>query len=502
MALSVSPAEIIESGEYPLLVIHNTWERVPLGLVATVQNGFPFESKCFDREKGVPLIRIRDVTDSETEHRYTGKYDPEFLVHHGDILIGMDGGFKAARWKGNGGLLNQRVCRVSLSSKHYDEAFLVLCLQPYLNAINAKTSSVTVKHLSSRSVEQIPLPLPPLREQRRIVAKIEELFSELDNGIKSLTAAREQLNAYRQAFLKHAFKGKLTEYWRVRNGSRIRQPSELLGDIESYKGSQAVGLSEPEGMPHLPDSWTYVRAEDLCDFITKGTTPSKDLLFAREGDIPFIKVYNLTFSGALDFSVDPTFTNTFTHKRFLARSKVYPNDVLMNIVGPPLGKVSVVPDLYPEWNINQAIAIFRTRFLRPRILAAYLAFECTQRVVARKAKATAGQFNLTLEICRDIPIPLFDMEEQRALEERLDQELCTIASLDKEFGEDLARCEALRQSILKQAFSGQLVPQDPKDEPASVLLECIRAEREGAPTKKTRNGKNGQKSNNGKKTAA
>lgn len=362
--------------------------------------------------------------------------------------------------------------------------------------------STAIPGLSRDDAYALHIAIPPTREQHRIVAKIDELFSELDKGIEVLTTAREQLKAYRQSVLKHAFKGKLTEDWRFRNGSIIRQPSELLGDIESYKGSRIVGLSEPEGMPDLPDSWTYFRAEDLCDFITKGTTPSKDLLFAREGEIPFIKVYNLTFSGALDFSVDPTFTNTVTHERLLARSRVYPNDVLMNIVGPPLGKVSVVPDLFPEWNVNQAIAIFRTRFLRPRILAAYLAYEGTQKVVARKAKATAGQFNLTLEICRDIPIPLFDMEEQRTLEERLDQELCTIASLDKGFEEDLARCESLRLSILKQAFSGQLVAQDPKDEPASALLECIRAEREGAPTKNTRNGKNGQKSKNGKKKAA
>jgi len=157
-----------------------------------------------------------------------------------------------------------------------------------------------------------------------------------------------------------------------------------------------------------------------------------------------------------------------------------------------------VPDLYPEWNINQAIAIFRTPFLRPKLLAAYLAHETTQRVVARKAKATAGQFNLTLEICRDIPIPLFDTEEQRVLEERLEQKLSTIVSLENGLHAELARSQALRQSILKRAFSGRLVTQCPDDEPASVLLGRIRAERESVPTKGGRNGRNGHGKNGSK----
>ena len=207
MALSVSPTEIVESGEHQLLCKAAHWERVRLGEIANVQNGFAFKSELFDRDIGTPLIRIRDVNSSETEHRYNGPFDPAYLVRRGDILVGMDGDFKAAHWGGDEALLNQRVCRLSLKTADYDERFFFLCLQPFLNAINAETSSTTVKHLSSRSVEDIPLPLPPLPEQHRIVAKIEELFSELDAGTASLTRARAQLKTYRQALLKAAFEG-------------------------------------------------------------------------------------------------------------------------------------------------------------------------------------------------------------------------------------------------------------------------------------------------------
>ncbi len=126
----------------------------------------------------MPLIRIRDVGGDSTENFYSGPFEDEFIVRKGDILIGMDGDFHAAIWKGSDGLLNQRVCRLIPFTGLYSKDFLFLALQPYLNAINAETSSVTVKHLSSRTVADLPIRLPPLGEQKRIVAKIEELFSE------------------------------------------------------------------------------------------------------------------------------------------------------------------------------------------------------------------------------------------------------------------------------------------------------------------------------------
>ncbi|TXI38502.1 MAG: hypothetical protein E6Q59_06430 [Nitrosomonas sp.] len=230
-------------------------------------------------------------------------------------------------------------------------------------------------------------------------------------------------------------------------------------------------------LPELPEGWVYVRAEEIAGFITKGTTPGKELLFDGAGDVPFIKVYNLTKTGFLDFSIDPTFVSSETHNGFLGRSKVYPGDVLMNIVGPPLGKVSIVPSTYPEWNINQAIAIFRSKIISNKFLSAYLAHEPTVRSMMRKSKATAGQFNLTLEICRETLIPLCCEEEQKEIELLIEAKLSEVDQLDQTITTSLQQAEALRQSILKKAFSGQLVLQDPNDEPASELLARIKAER-------------------------
>jgi type I restriction enzyme S subunit len=185
----------------------------------------------------------------------------------------------------------------------------------------------------------------------------------------------------------------------------------------------------------------------------------------------------LTDNGQLNFKIDPTFVRYGTHNEFLGRSKVFPGDVLINIVGPPLGKVSLVTQQFDEWNINQAIARYRTiNALSNKYLMYYLLSQVTINRMSKKAKATAGQFNLTLEICRDVEVPICSRKEQEQIVEEIESRLSICDQLEATIVENLQKAEALRQSILKQAFEGKLVPQDPNDEPAEKLLERIQVE--------------------------
>ncbi|HEY0883098.1 MAG TPA: restriction endonuclease subunit S, partial [Archangium sp.] len=120
------------------------WERVRLNEIATVQNGFPFPSSGFNREGGTPVIRIRDVGQADTETYFKGSFDPSFLVGEGDIVIGMDGEFRCRRWQGRPALLNQRVCRLKLTTPEVDERYLLSLMQPYLDDVERVTSSITV----------------------------------------------------------------------------------------------------------------------------------------------------------------------------------------------------------------------------------------------------------------------------------------------------------------------------------------------------------------------
>ena len=230
----------------------------------------------------------------------------------------------------------------------------------------------------------------------------------------------------------------------------------------------------------LPPGWSWASAEQLCTFITKGTTPPKGHDSTGVKAIPFLRVTNLTDRGVLDMA-DKVFVSAATHQSFLARSKVVPGDVLMNIVGPPLGQVALVPDSRPEWNINQAIAIFRAvDGVLPGFICNYLLSPVAQAWLKARAKTTAGQTNLTLEVCRQLPVPLPPLAEQQEIALALSMQLDSLDSLVSSVSAIERQATAQRQNLLRAAFAGQLVPQDPADEPAAALLARIRAAREAA----------------------
>jgi type I restriction enzyme S subunit len=170
--------------------------------------------------------------------------------------------------------------------------------------------------------------------------------------------------------------------------------------------------------------------------------------------VQFLKVYNLTFDGSLNFTHNPAFVSRATHDGELQRSKVIAGDVLINIVGPPLGQVSVVPPSLPEANINQAIA--RVRPIPPlssNFLAYALMTESLMSWAIRRAKTTAGQSNLTLELCRALPLPLPPLAEQHRIVAEVDRRLSIVREAEAEIESNLKRAQALRQAALSRAFT-------------------------------------------------
>jgi type I restriction enzyme S subunit len=349
-----------------------------------------------------------------------------------------------------------------------------------------------------------PFLLPPLKEQRRIVAKIEALQERSGRAAKTLEEVGPLLEQFRQSILAAAFSGRLTADWREKNPNvesahehfaririerRQRWEQAELAKYES-KGKEPPKdwkdkYEEPEpvdetNLPELPQGWCWARAEEVCEYITKGTTPPTEKMTQDRGEVRFLKVGNLTFNGLLDFTKENAYIDHDTHNAGVySRSRILPGDVLMNLVGPPLGKVSIIPPEIEHSNVNQAIAIFRPiAGIQPRYLMLALTTPSILQRILDRAKQTSGQRNLTLELARGLPVPLAPHQEQNEIIRLSQLSLNVFTSLEMALPNLESDLTQLNQSILAKAFRGELVPQDPNDEPASELLARIRRERE------------------------
>jgi len=176
------------AGEWIRTELPRSWKVARLRDQAKVVNGYPFDSELFTADTGLPLVRIRDIASADTEVRYAGDPVPEALLKGGEILVGMDGDFNVARWRGGEALLNQRVCCIR-PRPTIDGRFLYYVLPAPLSLINEFTYSTTVKHLSSFDVLKIHVPFPPLAQQRAIADYLDRETAGLD----ALVAAKERV---------------------------------------------------------------------------------------------------------------------------------------------------------------------------------------------------------------------------------------------------------------------------------------------------------------------
>jgi type I restriction enzyme S subunit len=436
------------------------WSWVKLGDVigkdGVFVDGDWIESKDQDPNGEVRLIQLADIGEIE----FRNKSD-RYLTHtkalelkctfikNGDLLVARMpdplGRTCIFPLRGDDKFVTVvDVAIIRIEKKIADNKFLCFIINApqSRNKISELQSGSTRKRISRKHLSTIEFPLPPLPEQKKIVEKIEELFSGLDNGVASLKKAKEQIRLYRQSVLSAAFSGRLSN--------------------ETYlNGVQVVAkAAEPtvEYSTQLPDGWKWVKTSDIIEFIDNGYTPKADFMYSGKGEIPFIKVYNLTFNGKLDFSKNPIFIDNETHLKNLKRSITIPDDVLINIVGPPLGKVTIVPNTFKEWNINQAIVRFRpNKNILSKFLSYYLQNPKTIQWLESTSRATAGQYNIKVSTCREIPIPQISIAEQAQIVAEIEKRFSEADNLEKAIDESLTKSETLRQSILKQAFSGKLI---------------------------------------------
>lgn len=335
--------------------------------------------------------------------------------------------------------------------------------------------------------DKIETPLPPINEQRRIVEKIEAMFDEIDKGVESLHTARTTLGLYRQSLLKSAFEGRLTADWRAKNADKLEAPQTLLARIQHERDTRYKAAL---------DAWQDALAAWRAGG-EKGKKPTKPMqaksmsklaetatsnghwLTVELGDIVSVSSGQGLTSNQMQAGPYSVYggngINGQHNDYFLEREEL--------IIGRVGAKCGVTHITRPKsWVTDNALIVtplivsFDKRFFKW-----LLEFKDLNSLGSSTGQPVISGSKI-YPVALDLPTLSEQTEIVRILEARLE----AADALEAEINAALTRADALRQSILKKAFSGQLVPQDPEDEPASALLERIKANRARAPKKPRR----------------
>lgn len=393
--------------------------------------------------------------------------------------------------------------------KCFDPKLFQFFLNVLINQIPDKGYARHFQHL-----EKTKIPFPPLLEQEQILAKLEELLSELDNGIENLKKAQEQLKTYRQAVLKYAFEGKLTEEWRNRRiqaGNPPEPAEKLLERIKierekhyqkqlvdwekeceqakkegekkpakpkKPKESAALTKEELSELPELPSCWDYIRVGNLCSVVRGGSPrPAGDPKYYG-GEIPFLKVADIT--GDTNSYLE-SYKFTINELGLKKTRMVKANTLLISNSGATLGvpKICLI-----DATFNDGIAAFLG--IEKKELLFHYYFWVSKTSFLRNINQGAAQPNLNTNIIAAIPIPLCSDKEKVQIVSEIETRLSVCDKLEQIIEDSLQKSEALRQSILKKAFSGELTKDWREKHPelisgensAEKLLERIKAEKE------------------------
>lgn len=474
-----------------LFEIPRGWMWVRLSTLCELENGdrsknYPNKSLLVD--SGVPFVNAGHLQSGRinasemtfiSEERFNllsgGKFSD------GDILFCLRGSLgKSAIVEGfSSGAIASSLVIVRLvgeSDRFYFHNFFDSPLS--YNQIQKYDNGTAQPNLSAADLGKFLIPVPPLAEQHRIVAKIDELMAlcdqleqQTDAGLRShqtlaktllsaltgtgdhaqfasawqriaghfdtLFTTEESIDQLKQTILQLAVMGKL-----VPQDPNDETASELLRKIAAEKAKlvlegkikkekQLPPIGDGEKIFELPPRWVYCRLDEICTGVTSGSTPPQSE-FSEDSGIPYLKVYNIR-NQQIDFEYKPQFISKEYSSTKLKRSILFPGDVVMNIVGPPLGKVAIVPNSYPEWNCNQAMVFFRPIIQN---LNSFIYTYLKAGIFLRNIEliGTAGQDNISVTKSRSIVLPMPPLSEQHRI----------VAKVDELF----ALCERIRARLL------------------------------------------------------
>ena len=490
------PLPEIEEDEIPF-EIPASWGYVRLIDVVAVQYGFAFPSRQFNTSKiGMPLIRIRDISQTDTQAYFEGDFDKDYLVPTGDYLVGMDGDFNIRKWQGPSALLNQRVCRFHTWRDEVIADYVVRPLQIILNHLHSGTSYTTVKHLSAKQINGIFIPLPPLAEQKRIVAKVDELMALCDeleakqtakaqtkealNGaalhhvrsatnpaelasatrfyigqMDTLTDVPQAIPPIRETILQLAVQGKL-----VPQDPNDEPASELLKRIAAEKeqlvkdgkikkGKPLPPVKEDELPFEVPEGWEWEMTDDISDPQKLTTYGILKPVWVSDG-VPTVRISEMR-SGVIDLDrlrqCDPVRAEKFEKTRLFA------GDILVTKDGT-IGKTAIVPAELEGGNITQhVIRLGAHRCLDQHYVRIAIDSPVCQAWMRGETKGVALK-GVNVGDFRRMPIPVPPLAEQHRIVAKVDELMALCDQLEARLTTAQDLNQQLTQAILTTQLNG------------------------------------------------
>ena len=383
------------------------------------------------------------------------------------------------------GIINPRLVKLSLHKSLTLAEFIKAYLEsPSVRDYFSKLShGGTMDILNLTTLKALPILLPPLNEQRQIVDKLDRIGDRHRTARNELSHIPKLIARYKQAVLTAACSGKLTEDWREKNPSgisretlyqRILQECEEQKNLNKIRG-KGTNRSVPiqnNILPEVPSSWVWITADECAYDLTVGHVGSMKDSYVLEG-IPFLRSFNVK-PNTIDLDGIVYITEDFHNQ--LKKSSLSPGTVVVIRTGDP-GVAAVIPDSLQIANCSDLVICRFIKLIFP-IFAAYYINSSFSKLIVEKSQVGVAQQHFNVGAMSKLPMPIPPLEEQKEIIRRVEKMFEKIDMMEQEYQKAAKLCDRLEQATLAKAFRGELVPQDPDDEPASVLLEQVKREKE------------------------
>jgi len=506
------------------------WIKTTLGEVFTwMSGGTPTRSTPSYYGGNIPWVTITDLNDGLVINTHNHLTDIAIenssakLIPANSVMIGLYGSIGKLGIAGRELTTNQAIASAIPNFKEFNSKFLFYYLAYSKQNLAKLGSGVTQKNIYISNLKEYEFHLPPFQEQKRITDKIDELFSELDNGIEELETAQKKLELYRQSLLKSAVEGELSKEWRETQIEISETGEQLLArilkerrerwDQEKLKEFAEKGKNPPknwqekypepvqpdtENLPQLPEGWVWASLDMLLQNIKAGKSFRCEERPPKEDEIGVVKVSAVSWGEYKEMESKTCLDATKINSDYYIKE----NDFLMSRANTIqlVGACVISRDV----NLTNMLSdkILRLDFIIESLIFKNWILHLMRSKIGREqieASATGNQEsmkNISQDSIKKITVPLPPTDEIKFLIKELSEKFNAIQDTSNLLSMNFNNLAQQRKNILKDAFTGKLVPQNESDEPASILLERIRAEREvQAANVKKKPRKKDQKSN-------